>query len=86
VPDPDNAEIIKRVFVEYATGTYSLAELTRKAHEWGLRSRNGNKVVPQLIHNMIQNPFYYGVMKIKGKLYPHKYKPLITKAIFDTCQ
>lgn len=86
IPDPQNAEIIKRIFKEYATGTYSLAELARKSREWGLRSKNGNKIGTQQLHHMIQNPFYYGVMKVKGKLYTHKYEPLITKTIFDICQ
>jgi len=86
IPDPQNAEIIKRIFVEYATGNYSLAELARKSKDWGLQSKNGNKVGTQQIHHMIQNPFYHGVMRVKGKLYPHKYEPLITKAVFDMCQ
>ena len=83
IPDPQNSEIIKRIFVEYATGAYSLAELARKAKDWGLRSKNGNPIVTQLIHHMIQNPFYYGVMRVKGELYPHKYEPIITKQIYD---
>ena len=86
IPDPENSEIIKRIFAEYATGTYSLAELARNSREWGLQSKNGNKVGTQQLHNMIQNPFYYGVMKVKDKLYPHIYEPLITKAIYDICQ
>jgi hypothetical protein len=32
------------------------------------------------------NPFYYGVMRIKGTLYPHKYPPLIAKELFDRCE
>jgi site-specific DNA recombinase len=32
------------------------------------------------------NPFYYGEMRIKGKLYPHKYPPLISKDLFDRCE
>ena len=86
VPNPDYADIIRRIFVEYASGAYSLAELTSKANAWGLRSKNGNKVGVQQIHQMIQNPFYYGVMRINDELHPHKYEPLTTKAIFDMCQ
>ena len=86
IPDPQNAEIIKRIFVEYATGSYSLAELARKAKDWGLRSKKGNAIVTQLIHHMIKNPFYYGVMKVKGELYAHNYEPIITKQLYDACQ
>jgi DNA invertase Pin-like site-specific DNA recombinase len=86
IPNPANAELIKRLFQEYSTGTYSLAELARKSREWGLRSNKGNKLGTQQLHGMIQNPFYYGMMKVKDELYPHKYEPLISKGIFEVCQ
>ncbi len=86
IPNPANAELIKRMFQEYSTGAYSLSELARKSRDWGLRSNNGYKLGTQQLHQMIQNPFYYGVMKVKGELYPHKYEPLISKGIFEVCQ
>lgn len=41
---------------------------------------------PATTDTLLQNPFYYGVMKVKGQLYPHTYEPLISKDIFDQCQ
>ena len=38
------------------------------------------------IQHILMNPFYYGEMRIKGKLYPHSYPPLITKELFDQCE
>lgn len=38
------------------------------------------------MHTVIKNPFYYGVMKVKGQMYAHVYEPLITKDTFDRCQ
>ncbi len=35
---------------------------------------------------MLGNPFYYGEMRVKGKLYPHIYEPLISKQLFDKCR
>jgi hypothetical protein len=32
------------------------------------------------------NPFYFGVMRIKGGLYPHSYPPLISRQLFDRCE
>lgn len=37
------------------------------------------------IHRMIQNPFYYGEMCVKGRNYPHVYEPIITKELYDAC-
>ncbi len=35
---------------------------------------------------MIRNPFYFGVMRVNGELYPHKYEPIIDKELFDACE
>ena len=85
-PNEENAEIIKRIFIKYASGKYSLSEITRLAKSWGFKSNKGNDVCNQIIHTMIQNPFYYGFMKVKGEMHPHKYEPLISKDLFDRCQ
>ncbi len=84
--DTERAYLIKKFFEEYATGVYSLAELGRKAKEWGLRSRKNNPVSNQSLHDLIQNPFYYGMMRVKNELHPHKYETLISKELFDTCE
>jgi len=84
--DTERAFLIKKLFEEYGTGVYSLAELGRKAKDWGLRSRKGNSVSNQSLHDLIQNPFYYGMMRVKNELHPHKYESLISKELFDTCE
>ena len=38
------------------------------------------------VQHMLKNPFYYGVMRVKKKFYPHKYPPLITKDLWDRLQ
>ncbi len=86
IPDPERSFLIQRFFQEYATGAYSLSELSRKAKDWGLRSRKGNVVSNQTMHDLIQNPFYYGMMRVKGELHFHKYEPLISKELFDNCE
>lgn len=86
IVDTERAFLVKKFFEEYATGAHSLAELGRKARNWGLRSRKGHIVSHQTLHSLIQNPFYYGMMSIKGELNPHKYEPLISKALFDGCE
>jgi len=32
---------------------------------------------------LLKNPFYHGTMIIKGKSYPHRYPPIISKSLFD---
>ena len=90
VVDEDRAPLIKRLFEEYSTGAHTLGELVKKTKEWGLYNVAGNRGQLSLshIHRLIQNPFYYGVMRVQrtGKEYPHIYQPIITKELFDRCQ
>lgn len=85
-PDPIRSPFISRAYELFTTGEYSAKTLSRKLAEEGLRSRNGNKVNTANTYRIITNPEYYGVIRRKGKLYPGKHKPLITKAQFDQVQ
>ena len=88
--DPDRAPLIKKIFEYYATGNFTLPELLKETKKWGLKKPRGNKsyLSRAYIHELIQNPFYYGVMRIKktGKEYPHIYPPIISKELFDRCK
>lgn len=88
IQDPDRAHLVRRMFVEYAGGLCTLAELRKKTMEWGLRNRKGKQewLSRSQIHDCLNNPFYQGTMRVNGNLYPHRYEPLIGKDIFDQCQ
>jgi len=38
------------------------------------------------IRRSLSNPFYYGIFRYGGELYPGKHKPIISKKLFDKCQ
>lgn len=98
VVDKERAPIIKKLFEEYATGLHSLQSIWYKARELGLISKEKNhyKSSPNFgkrtfisrnqIETILKNPFYYGMMRVKGKLIPHIYEPIISKALFDKVQ
>lgn len=80
VPD-ENAPIVKKMFQCYATGVCSVQEITKLVREtYGIR-RSVSKT-----HELLRNPFYYGVMVVKGKRYAHKYQPIISKELYDAVQ
>lgn len=85
-PDPARAHFIVRLFELYSAGNHSMITLAKEAKNMGLRSRNNKIIGTSMIESILKNPFYYGYMKIKGQLYPHKYEPLILKELFDRCQ
>jgi len=88
--DETRAPLIRKLFEEYATGSYTIGEVVKKTKEWGLRNFKGaeNYLSHSHVHRILQNTFYYGVMKIQrsNKEYPHIYPPIISKELFDQCQ
>ncbi len=86
IPDTFREPLIRKMFEEFATGLYTTGQMRKCLHEWGLRTREGKSVSKSYVYEMLTNPFYYGFMVVKGKHYPHKYRPLIDKVLFDQCQ
>lgn len=76
--DPLYSKVIRETFEEYASGNSSLREIAKK---W--QSRYGLKVGSSRIDQVLKNPFYYGEMKVKDKIYPHKYEPIIARQLFE---
>jgi site-specific DNA recombinase len=76
-PDRFEAQIIKSIFDQYASGVSSL-RLIRKY----VRDEFGIVFSVSMLDRMLHNPFYKGVMAVKGKLYPHKYKRIISEGLF----
>lgn len=78
---PIQAEAIKDAFAMYSSGAATLMDVKR---HW--QSKYGLTAHVSTIDKVLKNPFYYGVMRVKDKLYEHRYDTLTTKAIFDKCE
>lgn len=78
-PDLITSKIVRESFYLYASGTTSLRELAKRWREkYGLLTIGASR-----IDQVLKNPFYYGEMRVKNKLYAHKYDPIITRALFE---
>jgi site-specific DNA recombinase len=88
IVDPVRSPYVIKMFELYATGNYSMRKIKEKMDKVGLRSntKHPRPMAISMINNLLNNPFYYGMMLCKGKLYPHKYPPLISKHLFDKVQ
>ena len=78
--------LIKKVFEMYSTGNYTMRGLAKWLSDEGIRSERGTRYTLSSVHRLLQNPFYYGTMEIKGELRPHVHGALISKHLFDMCQ
>ena len=77
--DPVNAPYIKQAFQLYATGRYTYASTARKLTNDGFRP-NGHKCTEKNIERILNNPFYIGAFKYRGKLYSDgQHEAIITK-------
>lgn len=81
IVDEYEAHVIKKTFELYATGTYSMDLLIKK-----LKNEHGVTWPKGQLGKILNNPFYYGVMKVKGKEYPHRYPPIISHVLFEQVQ
>ena len=84
--DQDNALFVVRMFELYAAGNHSFQTIAEEMNKLGLRNANGNPIGASRVEITLKNPFYFGVMRVKGEFYPHKYPPLISEHLFDRVQ
>lgn len=88
VPDPLNAGYVQEMFTMYATGRHSLSTIKEHLKKEGVVTRGGKPHTTSSIEWALKNHFYYGKAYSRkyDELYNHRYKPLITKELFDTVQ
>lgn len=86
VVDQLRAPLLKRMFTEYASGAYTLGQMQQRCKEWGLRSKAGVELHKSTLYRIVQNPFYYGDMLIKGEIMQHCHEPLVSRNVWEDCQ
>jgi site-specific DNA recombinase len=64
MPDPERAPIVRRLFKQYATGTYTKQQILRKATQWGLTNRRSQPLTSQAIGMLLRNRLYIGIIDV----------------------
>jgi DNA invertase Pin-like site-specific DNA recombinase len=86
-PDPDTASLVVRLFEWYASGNYSLKDVTKMARTAGLAFRkSGTTVTKSTVRKILTNPLYYGDFDWAGKRYQGIHEPLISQGLFNRVQ
>lgn len=86
VPDDETAPYIKRAFELYATGRQTYVSTAKILTDDGFRP-NGHKCTDKNIERILNNPFYIGAFKYRGKLYTDgQHDALIAKDVYFTVQ
>lgn len=89
--DPDRAELIRFAFTAYASGNWSLSTLARELETRGLNTRPtpsfpAKPVTTKLLHTILTNPYYQGIVTYREVTYPGTHEPLVTPETFDRVQ
>ncbi len=86
-PDQAVGSIVKQLFEWYATGQYSLLEVSNKAHSEGLTYRKtGARIPKSVVHKILRNPIYHGDFVWDDKLYHGTHEPIVSKDVFERVQ
>lgn len=89
MPDPKRAPIVRRLFKQYATGTYTKQEILQKATQGGLTNRRGQPLSSQAIGMLLRNRLYIGIIDVPEcgvRDQRGDFEPLISEAIFYKAQ
>src|SRR3989344_660818 len=87
IKDTEKAPLVKKAFELYATGDFSVFDITDILYEKGLRTRNGKKFSFSRMYEVFKNPFYVGEIKW-GKVHikEGKHEHLIDEYLFKKVQ
>ena len=86
-PDPATSGFILKIFEWYASGEYSLSEVTKLALKDGFAFRQSGARVPKsTIHKILTNRIYTGEFDWNGQRYQGTHEPIISKDLFDRVQ
>ncbi len=92
VKDPERFDLLRRMWDLMLQGNYSppkIAEVANK--EWGFRTRKfrrqgGKALTRSMIYRIFADPFYCGMIRYKGELYPGRHDTMVTVGEFDMVQ
>lgn len=84
--DPVQGPLIRAAFESYASGNYPIVALAARFEPLGLRNRCSSKIPSNQMARILANPFYFGLIRVKGQTYIGKHVPLISKELFDKCR
>lgn len=89
--DPERAELITWAFTAYATGDWTLKQMTAELERRGLRTRATPRSPARPIrwnslHKILTTPYYKGEVTYRGVRYPGRHRPLIDEVTWERVQ
>ncbi len=75
---------LQKAWREFATGSYTLAEMGRLMTNWGILTTRGKSLSPQSLENLFRNPYYAGILvnPWTGQEHEGRHVPIVTREDF----
>lgn len=86
VVDLQFAGVIREIYEIYASGRYTLKEISLLLKERGAITRGGKPYSLDKTKYILSNPFYYGHFRYGGELHEGIHEPIIEKSLFNKVQ
>lgn len=83
--DKVKGPIVKEGLKQFSTGNYTI-ETFQQFFDKGLRSKTNKVLQYSVVHGVLKNPFYHGLMRWSGKEKVGNHEPLIDKTTYDLNQ
>jgi site-specific DNA recombinase len=86
--DPNRGPLIQDAFRLYATGHFSLQSLCSEMQKRGLTAKNGRPISLNTLNDLLRNPFYYGLIRIRkgNQSFAGVHQPLVSLSLFQEVQ
>lgn len=84
--DPIQGPLVRKAFELYATKKYTLNTLRDYMDSLGLRNIHGKKLNLNSLSILLHNPFYIGVLSVKGQSFKGEHEALIESALYKRVQ
>ena len=89
--DAERAPLVKRAFSEYATGAWTIADLSEHLATLGLTTvptprRPSKPMTESLLHKVLTNPYYKGFVRFQTVYYPGRHEALIDESTWNLVQ
>ncbi|MEA2092035.1 MAG: recombinase family protein, partial [Campylobacterota bacterium] len=81
IPHEFNSLVVKKMFDWYASSNYSLLEIARK-----LRKELEVNKSKSMVHKILGDKFYIGIMTWGKQEYPHYYETFVEETVFEKVQ
>ncbi len=89
--DPERGALIAWAFEAYATGEWTILTLVGELNRRGLTTRSGPRTASRplsdsQLHALLRHPYYMGMVRYRGVLYPGKHDRLVSPETWHQVQ